>query len=375
VTSIGTMSVAFFPYGRMFAARRDEYLAAMIEVMDRGAFILQKENVEFERQFADFMGLSGACGVANGTDALVIALRAMGIGPGDEVILPSHTYVATAASVHFVGATPVLVDCAPDHLIDPAAVAAAVTSRTRCVMPVHLNGRTARMDEIMEIASRHGVVVVEDAAQGVGSRFRGVSAGGFGNVGTYSFFPAKTLGCFGDGGAVTSPDPSVLSSLRHMADHGRTEDGSVSGWGLNSRLDNLQAAVLSVRLRELAAEIEVRRGFARQYHEGLGDIGELVLPPPPDDAGEHFDSYQNFEIEADGRDRLREFLAARKIGTLIQWGGKAVHQIPSLKFDCDLPRTEALFERCMLLPMNSLQTPTEVDQVISEIRAFYGRSR
>ncbi|HAT18320.1 MAG TPA: DegT/DnrJ/EryC1/StrS family aminotransferase, partial [Gemmatimonadetes bacterium] len=193
---------------------------------------------------------------ANGTDAIIFALRATGIGPGDEVILPSHTYIATAASVHFVGATPVLVECSDDHLIDPDAAEAAITPRTSCLLPVQLNGRTADMDRIQAIADRHGLVIVEDAAQGVGSRFKGRTAGTFGAAGTYSFYPAKTLGSFGDAGAVVCHDGEIARQVRLLGDHGRNEEGHVVAWGVNSRLDNLQAAVLLVRLERLDEEIE-----------------------------------------------------------------------------------------------------------------------
>src|SRR5687768_8378101 len=165
------MRVPFFRYGAMYAMFADEYRAAMDSVLERGAFILQKENEEFDLELGRYIGVNHALGVANGTDAIMLALRAAGVQPGDEVILPSHTYIATAASVHFVGATPVLVECGDDHLIDPEAVEDAVTPKTTCVMPVQLNGRTADMDRIQQIADRHGLLTVEDAAQAVGSRF------------------------------------------------------------------------------------------------------------------------------------------------------------------------------------------------------------
>lgn len=358
----------------MYAARESAYSEAMSGVLQRGAFILQQENKEFESRFADFMGLDEVVGVANGTDALIIALRAVGVGPGDEVILPSHTYVATAASVHFVGATPILVECGADHLIDPHSVEDAITARTRCVMPVHLNGRTAKMDRILEIASKHDLAVVEDAAQGVGSKFRGISAGGFGDAGTYSFFPAKTLGCFGDGGAVTAKSPSTVKSIRLLSDHGRDVSGTVADWGFNSRLDNLQAAVLLTRLESLGEEVERRRSIARLYQESLSDIAELVLPPAPDSDPEHFDAFQNYEIEAEGRDRLRTFLSDRGIGTLIQWNGTPVHQLSGLRLQFDLPRTTELFTRCMLLPMNSLMSESDALEVSGVVREFYGKA-
>lgn len=358
----------------MYRTHAEAYLEAMQDVLDRGAFVLQEENRKFDQQFGRYVGVpDGRCfGVANGTDALVIALRAAGVEPGVEVILPSHTYVATAAAVHFIGAKPVLVDCATDHLIDPEAVGAAVSSRTRCVMPVQLNGRTADMDEILRIAKRHDLVVVEDAAQGVGSKFKGKSAGTFGECGTYSFFPAKTLGCFGDGGAVVAASDKSARQVALLRDHGRNTDGSVVGWGFNSRLDNLQAAILLTRMNFLDAEIARRREIAQSYQDGLGDLEQLILPPPPNQDPDHFDSYQNYEIEAERRDELRTHLSECGIGTLIQWGGFPLHWIEALQLNFDLPRTDEVFSRCLLLPMNSMLTNPEVEEVIAAVRAFYG---
>ena len=367
------MRVPFFRYSDMFTMFADEYRQAMDSVLERGAYILQNENVEFDAAFAKYIGVSHSVGVGNGTDAIMLALRAAAVGPGDEVIMPSHTYIATAASVHFVGATPVLVECGSDHLIDPEAVAAAIGPRTRCIMPVQLNGRTAKMDRLLELAERHDLVIVEDAAQGVGSRYRGQSAGTFGVAGTYSFYPAKVLGCFGDGGAVVTNSGSVATTLRLLRDHGRNEDGRVVAWGINSRLDNLQAAVLLARLGHLDEEINRRREIAQMYEEGLGDVAGLVLPPAPNADPDHFDVYQNYEMESDRRDDLRAHLTQNGVATLIQWAGTPVHQFDDLKFDVDLPKTDELFRRCMLLPMNSMMSNDEVEIVVSEIRSFYGQ--
>lgn len=368
------IQVPFFRYPHVFVQQREELLAAMNRVLERGAFILQREVTEFEAELAQYVGASHAIGVANGTDALIIALRAAGIGVGDEVILPSHTYVASAASVHFVGATPVLVECGPDHLIDRAAVEAAVTSRTRAIMPVHLNGRTCEMDTLQQIATRHGLLMVEDAAQGLGSRYKGQSAGTFGAAAGFSFYPAKVLGCFGDGGAVTTNDDEIARRVRLLRDHGRNDSGEVVTWGLNSRLDTLQAAVLSVKLAQFDREVERRRRIASLYRESLGDLEDMTLPPGPNDDAEHFDVYQNYEVEAGARAALRSHLSTRGISTVIQWGGKAVHQFAGLGFaGLQLPRTDRLFERCFLLPMNTSLTDDEVSFICDTIREFYGR--
>jgi len=367
-----SMSIPFFRYPHLFAQQREEILNAMTAVMDRGAFILQSDLVEFETAIANFTGAKHALGVANGTDALIIALRAAGIEPGDEVIVPSHTYVASAASIHFAGATPVLVECGADHMIDPAAVDAAVTPRTAAIMPVQLNGRTCDMDALQAIADKHGLAIVEDAAQAIGSRFKNKSAGTFGIAAEISLYPAKVLGCFGDGGVLLTNDADMARKMSLLRDHGRDESGLVVTWGLNSRLDNLQAAVLNVKMQQLDAEIERRRAIARMYREGLEGLEDLTLPPGPDDDADHFDVYQNYEIEAGRRDDLRAQLEKDGVRTIIQWAGKPVHQFEGLGFkDVHLPFTDRLFTRCFLLPMNTSLTDEEVQYICDRVRRFY----
>lgn len=366
--------IPFFRYSHLFEQQRDELLEAMVEVMERGAYILQRDLREFETRLAEFVHAKHAIGVANGTDSMIIGLRALGIEPGDEVIVPSHTYVATASAVHFAGATPVLVECGADHLIDVGAVAAAVTSRTAAILPVDLNGRTCDMDALRAIADRHGVVLVEDAAQALGSQYKGCHAGTFGAWGSFSFYPAKVLGCFGDGGGVTTNDDAIARKVRLLRDHGRDERGEVVAWGVNSRLDNLQAAVLNVKLRRLSQEIERRRQIARLYREGLEALDDMTLPPGPDGDPDHFDVYQNYEVEAGRRDALRAHLEREGVRTIIQWGGKPVHQFEGLGFkNVRLPRTDRLFQRCFLLPMNTSLTDDEVAYLCESIRRFYGQ--
>jgi dTDP-4-amino-4,6-dideoxygalactose transaminase len=366
-----TRSIPFFDYPRVFTDEEEMLLAIVRDVGRRGAFIMQHDLVRFEQNLAQFLGVGHALGVANATDGLIIALRAAGIRKGDEVIFSSHTMIATAAAIHFVGAVPVPVECGSDHLIDPQAVDQAVTSRTRAILPTQLNGRTADMAKLDAIAGRHGLLVVEDAAQALGSKFRGQSAGTFGVASALSFYPAKALGCLGDGGAVVTPRDPVHDRMMELRDHGRRADGEIVSWGLNSRLDNLQAAILDARLKKVPAVIERRRALARLYKSRLSGIEELTLPPGPDGDEEHFDIYQNYEIEALHRDRLRAYLQERGIGTLLPWGGKAVHQWEKLGFTEKLPFTEKLFERMLLLPLNMFLTDDDVNLVSDVIHAFY----
>lgn len=363
--------IPFFPYSDLFTRDEEALSKVMLDVCRRGAYILQKECREFDAHLAEYMGVKHAFGVANGTDAIIIGLKAVGIGPGDEVILPSHTYIATAASVHLVGATPVLAECGEDHMLDAADVEQRITSRTKAIMPVQINGRTCNMDALQAVADKHGLMIIEDAAQGLGSKFKGRSAGTFGKFGTISFYPAKLLGCFGDGGAIVTNDDEVAAQIALLKDHGRNEEGRVVAWGYNSRLDNMQAAVLDYKLKHFDADITRRRAVAARYQEGLGGIPELNLPPGPNANSYHFDVYQNYEIEADRRDELRSYLEGKGIKTIIQWAGTPVHQFNELGFTVELPKTDAFFKRCMMLPMNVVVSDDEVDYIVDSIRSFY----
>jgi dTDP-4-amino-4,6-dideoxygalactose transaminase len=365
-------AIPFFPYAQTFLSEEDGLVAIFRDVGRRGAFILQEDGRRFEDNLARFLGARHALGVANATDGLLIALRAVGVHPGDEVIFSSHTMVATAAAIQFSGAVPVAVDCGADHLIDPEAVAAAITPRTTAILPTQLNGRTADMAALARLADRHGLTIVEDAAQALGSRFRGQCAATFGAAAAISFFPAKLLGCLGDGGAVVTGDAGVAQRVASLRDHGRNAHGEITGWGLNSRLDNLQAAILDDRLGRYGAALERRRALARAYRSALAGVAEVVLPPGPSDDPDHFDVYQNYEIEATRRDQLRASLRREGIGTILPWGGRAVHQWEALGLGRSLPATERLFERVLLLPMHPWLAAEDVEIIGAAIRRFYG---
>jgi dTDP-4-amino-4,6-dideoxygalactose transaminase len=367
--------IPFFNYPALFKRDEQGYMAVLHDVLSRGAFILQRDLAEFEAALRDYLGVRHVFGVADGTNALILGLKALDIGPGDEVIVPSHTYIASAAAVHLVGATPVLADMAPDHMIDPVSVAAKVTPRTRAIMPVQLNGRTCNMDALQAIAEGHGLLIVEDAAQALGSRFGGRCAGTFGAFGTFSFYPAKLLGGFGDGGAVVTDDDAIAGKIAQMRDHGHDAQGRVVSWGTNSRLDNAHAAILNYKFATYQAEIARRRDIAARYQAALGDIAALALPPAPDDDGAHFDVYQNYEIETTARDALRAHLAENGIGTMIQWGGTPVHMFRELGFDDRLPATERFFERCLMLPMHTALRDDEIARICAGIRDFHRSDR
>ena len=374
------MNIPYFRYDFLYNEFKADVDKAIQNVLDKGAFIMQQELKDFEQAIAEFTGAKHAIGVGNGTDSLILMMKACGVGTGDEVIMASHTFIATATAAGWLGAIPVLVDCGDDHLIDVNKVEVAITPKTKAIMPTQLNGRTCEMDKLQEIADKHGLVILEDAAQALGSKYLDRCAGTWGKAGSISLYPAKVLGCFGDGGIILSDDDQLAHDLFCMRDHGRDpESNQVCMWGINTRLDNLQAAVLLAKFKYYEKTIQRRRELAQRYFDQLSKIAEITLPPAPNDSDErHFDIYQNFEIEAENRDQLREYLKEQGIGTLIQWGGRALHQITELKdsmrFDVsNLQRTELMFKRCFMLPLNTSVTNDEVDYICEKIEKFYNR--
>ena len=365
-------NIPFFNYPALFKAQEKEIMDALHDVMSRGAYILQRDLEEFEENIKELIGVKHVLGIADGTNALILSLRAAGVGHGDEVIMSSHTYIATAASAHFVGATPVLVECGTDHMIDPESVKRAVTDKTRVIMPTQLNGRTCDMDALQAIADKYGLIIIEDAAQALSSKFNGKCAGTFGLAGTFSLYPAKVLGCFGDGGAVVTNDDEIAESVALLRDHGRNKEGEVVTWGTNSRLDNIQAAILNVKLKTFKKDMERRREIASMYDQALREINDLILPPAPDADERYYDIYQNYELESGHRDELKSFLAECGVGTIIQWSGKAVHQFNGLGFDnVSLPIVEKMTSRFLMLPMHTALTDEDAEYVCKCIISFY----
>ena len=227
------------------------------------------------------------------------------------------------------------------------------------------------MDRLAEIKTKYGLVIIEDGAQPLGAKFKGQAAGTFGLAGAISFFPAKVLGCFGDGGGVLTNDPNMFERLYQLHDHGRDRKGVLRGWGRNSRLDNLQAAILADGLKSYDKVILRRREIAALYQARLQNLDELILPVAPDADSDHFDIYQNYELQAKRRDELKIYLAQCGIGTLIQWGGYAVHQYEVLGFTQNLPKTEDFFRHCIMLPMNMFISDDDVHYVCDQIYDFY----
>ncbi|MBL4608641.1 MAG: DegT/DnrJ/EryC1/StrS family aminotransferase [Pseudomonadales bacterium] len=364
-------TVPFFNYPYVYSDDEDRILDIIADVGRRGAFIMQEDLTTIESNIASYCNTKYAVGVANATDGLQLGLMAGGIGKDDEVIFCSHTMVATASAIYFAGGVPVPINTNEAHTLDVEDIERVITPKTRAIMPTQLNGRISDMDAIQRLANKHNLLVFEDAAQALGARYKGQYAGTFGVASAISFYPAKTLGCLGDAGIVLTNDDEVYAKLLQLRDHGRDATGEVVSWGMNSRLDNLQAAILDFRFKSYKKTIQRRRAIASQYHSQLSHLNELKLPPSPDGEGDYFDVFQNYEVEAEDRDKLREFLSERGVGTILQWGGKAVHQFKKLGFTNSLPYTEALFEKMFLLPLHLAMSDDDVSYVAHCIDKYY----
>lgn len=366
-----SIKIPFFEYPKLWTDHKQDYISIIDRVASSGGYILQKELSDFESELAKFTGANYSVGVGNATDAMEIFLDAVGLKSGDEIIISSHTMLATASAIKVAGGVPVPVDIGDDNLICAKSIEEAITSKTVGIMPTQLNGRVCDMDPIIKIANKHSLFIVEDAAQGLGARYKGQHAGTFGLASCISFFPAKVLGCFGDAGAILVNDKNLFHKIFQIHDHGRDIDGEVKRWGRNSRLDNLQAAILSHKLKTYDQVIERRRTVAQMYQDRLEELDELQLPPPPSNTSNHFDVYQNYELTADDRDELKKYLSEKNIGTLVQWGGKGIHQFKQLGFTQKLPNTDKFFGRCIMLPMNIFISNEDVEYICNSIKSFY----
>ena len=343
---------------------------AITDTLAKGDLVLRQQLRDFEQHLAEFVGTKYAVGVNSCYHALHFSLLASGVGPGDEVITVAHTFVATVSAIVHAGAKPVLVDVRENYNMDPAAFEAAITSRTKAVIPVHLNGRVCEMDRIMAVAQKHGLVVIEDAAQALGAAFAGKRAGSFGLAGCFSFYPFKALGGLGDGGAVTTDDPEVARFVTLVRFNGEDrQTGEFHHHGYTALLDNVQAAVLDVKLRHLEDWIKHRRTIANLYREGLEGSEGLWLPHFEDDR--HFDSYQNYVIRTECRDQLRQYLMEEGVETLVHWP-KPIWEHRGLHLENPgMAETENICREVISLPMSAETTPEQVEIATDSIRKFF----
>jgi len=359
-----------------YATIRDEVRAAMDRVVESQQFILGPDVEAFEDELAEYCGTAHAVGVSSGSDALLISLMAAGIGVGDEVITTAYSFFASAGAIARVGARPVFVDIsADDYNIDPERVEAAVTSRTRALLPVHLFGQTADMDPIMDLAAKHGLLVIEDAAQAIGAEYRGRRAGSIGDFGCFSFFPSKNLGGFGDGGIVTTDAPNLAERLRLLRGHGAKPKYHSRTIGGNFRLDTLQAAVLRVKLRHLDEWTAGRRRNADRYRSLLGGLptqGERSVSPPTD-VPQRKHVYNQFVVRTPGRESLRAYLSQAQIGS------EVYYPIPLHLMDAfgslghslgEFPLSEGAASESLALPIYAELTEDMQQRVVDTIREW-----
>jgi dTDP-4-amino-4,6-dideoxygalactose transaminase len=355
---------------------RDEIEPVVHEILESQLFVLGPEVAKLEAEVAEYCGASSGIGCASGSDALLLPLLALEIGPGDEVVTTPYTFFATAGSIWRTGAKPVFVDIEPDtYNMDPGRLEAAISPRTRAIIPVHLYGQTADMGPIRDIAQRHGLAVIEDAAQAIGAAWNGFRAGTLGDVAAFSFYPSKNLGGFGDGGMVTTSNPLLARRLARLRVHGMEPKYHHHEVGFNSRLDALQAAVLRVKLRHLDAWTAMRRTVADRYRNLFASHGLLELIGLPAERPGNFHVYNQFVIRVPAtlRDPLREYLTARKIGTEIYY------PIPLHLQACfaslgyrpgDFPRSETAAAQTLALPVYPELSDAEQHYVVGSIYRF-----
>lgn len=362
--------VPFVNYALQYRNLEKEIDAAIKDVLSRGDLILRSDVEEFEKKLAEFLGVKYVVGVNSGTDALFFSLKAADIGPGDEVITVSHTFFATVEAIYHCGAKPVLIDVAEDFTMDVKEIEKAITSKTKAIMPVHLNGRVCNMNEIMFLAQKYNLAVIEDAAQALGAKYNDKMAGSFGTAGCFSFYPAKTLGALGDAGAVATNDENIAEKVKLFRNHGQKTKTEIVCYGWTSRLDNFQAAVLNVKINHLKEWIKRRIEIAGIYNEKLAGVSQVKTPYVEIADEKYFNSFQNYVLRAQKRDELAVFLKENGVEILIK-DPVALHHHPAIGLSFNLPYTEQLAKEVISLPMYPELTNEQVEYAAECVKKFY----
>ena len=363
--------IRYVDMAAQFAEQHDEIMARVEAVLAEGKLVGGPDIKILEQEIAVFCGVAHAVALNSGTDALVLGMAALGIGEGDEVILPPNSFIASAAAVATIGATPVFADVRDDLNIDPEKVEAALTPQTKAVMPVHLTGRIADMAPLEEIAKQHGLLVVEDASQSFGSRYQDRLAGSFGDVGCFSAHPLKNFNAAGDSGFLTTNDGELAARVAKMRNHGLVGKGLSESFGYVSRMDTLQAAILRYKLEALPGVIERRRGNAALYGELLDP--EHVFTAPEQDV--EFNTYHTFVIQVERRDQLKTHLAEREIGSAIHYP-LPIHLQPAARHlgykAGDFPVAERQAGRILSLPVHQTLSEGDLRRVADTVNGFFG---
>jgi len=352
-----------------FKTLEKELTSEFKRVMSEGSFILRDDVKKFEENMASYLGVRSVIGVNSGTDALYLATEVLGIGPKDEVITVAHSFVATVASIVKRGANTVFVDIYDDFNMNVDKVEEKITDRTKAIIPVHLNGRCCRMNKLESLAEKYGLEIIEDSAQALGAMYLGKKTGSFGIMGCFSSHPLKILSCAGDGGFISTNNDKVAEKLRILRDHGQKTKTDLRSFGYNSRLDNLQAAILNVKFQHLNDYISRRRQIASIYSENLKDL-PLVLPPKPSD-GEFFDTYNSYVIRSKNRDELFSSLKSKDIEVFVHIT-KPLYEHEKLGLENPhLQKNERICGEILSLPIYPEMTNTQVDYVVDSIHKFF----
>ncbi len=366
--------IPYVNLGAQYLEEREELLPLIDQALIAGHFVGGEPITALEEALKPVCGADHVVALNSGTDALILGMAALGIGPGDEVITPPNSFVASTGAVIALGATPVFVDVLDDQNIDPARVEAAITSRTKAIMPVHLTGRVADMDPIVDIAERHGLKIVEDAAQAIASRYHDRPSGAFGDVGCFSGHPLKNLNACGDAGFLTARDPEVADAVRLMRNHGLVDRDTVRRFGAVSRLDTLQAVILKFRLTRLPSIIERRRNNAARYGRLLDP--ELVFVPP--ERQHEYNTYHTFVVQVDHRDALQAHLSEAGIGTAIHYPIPIHLQPAAAKLGLGkgaFPVCERQAERILTLPVHPWLTEDDIAFISATVNGFLRERR
>ena len=366
------MNVPYVDLAEQHAPLKEKLLEAVSKVLDHGKFVLGEEVAEFERRFAKLCGVPYAVGLNSGTDALILALRGLGIGPGDEVITVSNSFVSSVSSIILAGAKPVFVDVGKDYLIDPSLIERAITPRTKAILPVHWTGRPADMAAIGMIAQKHKLLVIDDCAQAVCAEYLGKKVGSFSDAGCFSMHPLKTLNACGDGGVLITHDKAVYEKVLALRNNGLNRKHESIYWSSNSRLDTIHAAMLLVKLEYLEDWTKARRANAQFYQKYLKDLPQVQLQPPEEKGMRAV--YHTFIIQADRRDELQAFLSQKGIVTKLHYP-VPIHLQPAARdlgyAKGSLPMTEAQAQRILTLPVSPSLKPEMLEYTAGAIKDFY----
>ncbi len=366
------MKIPFLRLAKHHEKILPELIEATTSVIRTGQFILGPTVEEFEKKFAQYHETSFAIGLNSGTDAIILSLKALGISSGDEVITTSNSFITTVSSIELVGARPILVDIGADDNIDVNLIESKINPKTKAIIPVHWGGRPCEMDKIVALSKKYNLFIIEDCAQAISARYKGKLVGTFGDCGAFSLHPFKTLGACGDAGIVLTKDPKIADSIRILRNNGLNIQGVSSVWSNNSRLDALQAAILSVKMNYFEEWTNKRISLSNQYFKNLSILNEVILPEVNNEI--FYSVFHTYIIKAQNRDELQQFLKDNGIETRLHYN-IPIHQQPVMKIKHKLPQQDLIAKHILSLPLNAELEELEVEYICEKITEFYTKKR